>query len=93
MTVADSGGASLAPVVVEGEVIACRPVWRSPLDGHTTLTGGVVSGRREVRAIAARVAYYRLPVWRRVWRRRPTTAAPAPPPAMIDMPSPGQVAA
>ncbi|MGE0346590.1 MAG: hypothetical protein AB7N73_12310 [Gemmatimonadales bacterium] len=59
-----------------------RPIpvlgYRSPLEPHsaeekwpTALRGGMVVGDVDRAAIAARVAYYRLPWWRRVLAPRP----------------------
>lgn len=64
------------PAVVDGEIVT-HPPYRSPLDADehgvypTVLRGGIVTDPTDVGAIAARVAYGKVPWWRRLTTRTP----------------------
>ena len=66
--------------IVDAEVVEAGAweTWRSPLqpssfesDWPTRLRGGVVTVPAEVEAIGARIAYARLPFWKRWFTARP----------------------
>lgn len=59
--------------VIDAEVVEYVP-WPSRqcwTGGGTRLVGGPVTDPAQVEAIAARIAYARLPLWRRVFARPP----------------------
>jgi hypothetical protein len=76
-TALTSAAPALPPLTIDVRPIPV-PGYRSPLEPHlleerwpTALRGGLVVGDIDRAGIAARVAYYRLPWWRRVFAPRP----------------------